>query len=768
MSAPGDYDWSTARGWEMPTSKQLHLTAFMRPVSLHTGAWRYPGSYPDANFNLAHLKSFIQKLEAAKFDAFFMADHLAVLNMPTEALKRSHTTTSFEPFTLLSALSQVTERIGLAATASTTYDEPYHIARRFASLDHLSNGRAAWNIVTTGNPESSKNFGQDEHMQHNDRYKRAREFYDVVTGLWDSFADDAFVRDQESGTYLDPDKMHVLNHSGDELKVRGPLNIGRPVQGWPELKLEHVGLVHGGGIGKSLADEEAKGGVVTMEASSEQLVNCLRLVVSSAENTIWSVYHTANTTGNGTAEIDGSSVYRIASNTKIFTAMAILQQHAQGKINLDSPITQYVPDLASSGHSQIEWNRISVRSLMSQFGGLQDNYAQEDLLAVGGASALGLPPVSDATAESLPACELNSTLICTPAGLLDNLATSLPVFPPHQQSSYSNAGYDLLGLAIENVTGKAYEEYVTCNILKPLGLNATTFVAPSRTTGAIPAGENQWGANLGVGNAAGGIYSSSNDMTRFLRYILNNYNNISPTINWFSPLTYSTGSHNFFGAPWEIFRTTAILTETNRPVTILTKGGGLDGYYSYSLVIPDYNLVVSILLAGDLGGLDPLLGVINTPLIQAVQALAQNDLKQSYAGNYAATNLNSSIILAQTPSQSLHVTSWISNGTDVLVPLTEFVAIQAGQGSDIYYQLIPTFETRYKSQQVGEVWRFINVLDTPAETNTTSDIWNDYCVANFDPISYGGKPLTEVVFWKDGGVVKDVELSAFRVVMAKK
>ncbi|KAF2100379.1 alkanesulfonate monooxygenase [Rhizodiscina lignyota] len=219
----------------MAESKQLHLTAFMRPVSLHTGAWRMPNAYADGNFNLSHLKEFIKKLEEAKFDAFFMADHLAVLNMPVEALKRSHTTTSFEPFTLLSALSQVTERIGLAATASSTYDFPYHVARRFASLDHISNGRAAWNIVTTGNPESSKNFGFDEHMEHGDRYKRAREFYDVVTGLWDSFADDAFVRDQESGIYMDPEKMHVLDHKGDDLKVRGPLNIARPVQGWPVI-----------------------------------------------------------------------------------------------------------------------------------------------------------------------------------------------------------------------------------------------------------------------------------------------------------------------------------------------------------------------------------------------------------------------------------------------------------------------------------------------------------------------------------------------------
>lgn len=219
----------------MSQSKKLHLTAFMRPVSLHTGAWRYPGAYPDANFNFAHLKSFIKQLEEAKFDAFFMADHLAVLNMPVEALKRSHTVTSFEPFTLLSALSVVTERIGLAATASTTYDEAYHIARRFASLDHLSNGRAAWNIVTTGNPESAKNFNLEEHVEHGERYRRAREFYDVVTGLWDSFADDAFICDQESGIYFDPEKMHVLNHKGNELSVRGPLNIARPVQGWPVI-----------------------------------------------------------------------------------------------------------------------------------------------------------------------------------------------------------------------------------------------------------------------------------------------------------------------------------------------------------------------------------------------------------------------------------------------------------------------------------------------------------------------------------------------------
>ena len=219
----------------MSRTRQLHLGAFMRPVSIHTAAWRYPGAFADANFNFKHLTRFAQKLEQGKFDAFFMADHLAVLNMPIQALKRSATVTSFDPLTLLPALAVVTKRLGLIATASTTYNEPYHVARKFASLDHISGGRAGWNVVTSGNPDEAMNFGLEEHVEHATRYRRAREFYDVVTGLWDSWADDAFIRDVQSGAYFDPEKLHVLNHSGEFLKVRGPLNIARPIQGWPVI-----------------------------------------------------------------------------------------------------------------------------------------------------------------------------------------------------------------------------------------------------------------------------------------------------------------------------------------------------------------------------------------------------------------------------------------------------------------------------------------------------------------------------------------------------
>ena len=219
----------------MIPDRKLRLGAFMRPVSIHTAAWRYPGGTPDANFNLRSIIGFAKKLEQGKFDAFFMADHLAVLNMPIEALKRSATVTSFDPLTLLPALAMVTEHLGLIATASTTFEPPYTIARRFASLDHISGGRAAWNLVTTSNPDAALNFGIDEKVGHGQRYRRAREFVDVVTGLWDSFADDAFIRDVNSGVFFDPEKMHILGHKGDYLSVRGPLNIARPPQGWPVI-----------------------------------------------------------------------------------------------------------------------------------------------------------------------------------------------------------------------------------------------------------------------------------------------------------------------------------------------------------------------------------------------------------------------------------------------------------------------------------------------------------------------------------------------------
>jgi alkanesulfonate monooxygenase len=217
-------------------SRMMHLGAFFAPSGHHTASWRHPNAQADAAINISHQAEMARLAERGKFDLIFLADSPAARETHIESMKRStQYIANFEPLTLLSALAMVTERIGLVATASTTYCEPYHIARFFASLDWLSGGRAGWNIVTTASPEAAFNFGRTELLEHDLRYDRAREFTEIVRGLWDSWDDDAFVRDKESGLFFEPEKMHYLNHQGAYYSVRGPLNVPRPPQGHPIL-----------------------------------------------------------------------------------------------------------------------------------------------------------------------------------------------------------------------------------------------------------------------------------------------------------------------------------------------------------------------------------------------------------------------------------------------------------------------------------------------------------------------------------------------------
>jgi alkanesulfonate monooxygenase SsuD/methylene tetrahydromethanopterin reductase-like flavin-dependent oxidoreductase (luciferase family) len=214
-------------------SRQLKLGAFLMATGHHVAAWRHPEVPANAGLDFTHYKQLAQIAEAANFDALFVADSVAA---PTHDIaSRMARSDHFEPLTLLSALSAVTEHIGLIATATTSYNEPYHVARKFASLDHLSGGRAGWNLVTSDNAAEALNFGRDEHIGHPERYSRAREFHQVVTGLWDSWEDDAFVRDKASGAYYDPSKLHVLDHVGEHFQVKGPLNVARSPQGQPVI-----------------------------------------------------------------------------------------------------------------------------------------------------------------------------------------------------------------------------------------------------------------------------------------------------------------------------------------------------------------------------------------------------------------------------------------------------------------------------------------------------------------------------------------------------
>jgi alkanesulfonate monooxygenase len=201
------------------------------------GEWRHPDAWDRPAANIQNAVRLAQIAEAGKMDMLFLADGNGVRQMDKPDLFAATSPSDrpgvFEPVTLLSALAMVTKHIGLVATTTTTYDQPFHVARRFASLDHLSGGRAGWNLVTTSNPGDALNFSHTEHVGRDDRYERANEFAEVVKGLWDSWADDAFPQDKASGRFLNPERVRVLAHKGKHFQVAGPLNAPRPPQGHP-------------------------------------------------------------------------------------------------------------------------------------------------------------------------------------------------------------------------------------------------------------------------------------------------------------------------------------------------------------------------------------------------------------------------------------------------------------------------------------------------------------------------------------------------------
>jgi FMN-dependent oxidoreductase (nitrilotriacetate monooxygenase family) len=218
-------------------TKQIKLGLSMRYLGYHAAGWRFPGADPAAASKFSHFVRVAQTAEAAKFDMVFLADGIGIRakDEPPGSISRSMQNAELEPLTLLSALAAVTSRIGLVATASTTYNEPFHIARKYASLDHISGGRAGWNIVTSWSDAEARNFSREKHLDYETRYERAAEFVEVVKGLWDSWEDDALVQDQASGIFFDPTKLHALEHRGKHFQVRGPLSVKRTPQGRPLL-----------------------------------------------------------------------------------------------------------------------------------------------------------------------------------------------------------------------------------------------------------------------------------------------------------------------------------------------------------------------------------------------------------------------------------------------------------------------------------------------------------------------------------------------------
>ncbi|HTR86383.1 MAG TPA: LLM class flavin-dependent oxidoreductase [Reyranella sp.] len=220
--------------------RQLRFGAFFSVPSCHPTGWRHPEAICETDLSFKHLVDMARMAERGKLDCLFFQDSVAIPGSTAvyggqpfrvKSGRQAH----IEPVSAIAALGVLTKHIGLISTCTTSYNEPYNVARRFLTIDHISGGRAGWNLVTSQAEDEAVNFGRDQHFEHGIRYERASEFHDVVVGLWDSWEDDAFLRDKASGQWFDYDKMHILNHHGEYFNVRGPLNVARSPQGRPVI-----------------------------------------------------------------------------------------------------------------------------------------------------------------------------------------------------------------------------------------------------------------------------------------------------------------------------------------------------------------------------------------------------------------------------------------------------------------------------------------------------------------------------------------------------
>lgn len=323
----------------------MRLGAFIHQVGHHVAAWRMPEVPSFGAMMFSHYASLTRKAEAAKFDMVFIGDSMATWESGPEADSRMSGHAFLEPSTLVAALATQSSNIGLAATITATYNEPYEIARRLASLDHLSGGRVAWNLVTSSNPAEGLNFSRDSHAPPEDRYARAQEFIDVVKALWDSFDDDAFLLDKENGRFFDAEKWHVANHRGEHFQVRGPLTVARPIQGYPVIAQagqSGPGMALGSRVGEAIFTiQQTMGGARRFYAEAKALA--ARHGRESGDMLIMPgiVPIVGRTAADARATFD-----RLQSRVLPEVGLALLAQMLGADLSgcdLDGPVPEYLP-----------------------------------------------------------------------------------------------------------------------------------------------------------------------------------------------------------------------------------------------------------------------------------------------------------------------------------------------------------------------------------------------------------------------------------------
>lgn len=494
--------------------------------------------------------------------------------------------------------------------------------------------------------------------------------------------------------------------------------------------------------------------------------------VTAQAETLFSIHHTARNKSElyhgGAKTVDNRTNFRIASMTKPFTVLALFQLQEAGKLNLDDSLLVSLPGLNNTG--SLPWKDLTIRSLASQNSGLPRDFAQDDWINHPDvAHQLGLPPLDPekcGDVKCLPACDemVNFTRTCTSNDLLAWVEQLEPVFAPDQRSSYSNINFDLLGLVIANVSGMSYDDYITEHILKPIGLTAgTSFHQPPDKHAAVARDEEYyWPFYMGVQNPTGGLYSNSADMGAWMRYVLTTFNaHAHGALNWFQPTSWSGGLRTFYGMPWEIYRlktSELVGGDSDRALTLITKGGGLPSYYSLVTMIPEYNFGVTVLVAGNLKAVENIAEIIIVEMAKLAEKMALKNLAENYAGRYVAEgDETSAVIIRVSKDNALHVDKFMSRGKDVMAVLKEFYA----DGGDFELDLTPTLLYADQKAQKGEKWRVL-----PRKLQTGKDkksIWNKFCISDVEIHMYGGIAVNEIIFWKDeNGHVDEIELTAYR------
>lgn len=496
------------------------------------------------------------------------------------------------------------------------------------------------------------------------------------------------------------------------------------------------------------------------------------LEVTSAERTLWQSFHTAktqNATRPGDTNVSGLSQYRIASISKVFTTLSVLYLHQAGHLNLEDPVTKYIPELSSSDYA-LPFKDITIRILASQLSGLPREVAQSDLinpaLFLSDPTLVGLPPASHL---GLPTCDEYDEYErpCNRTDFFNRLKQLGPLFAPNQKSTYSNVNFEVLGLVIENITGLKYKDYIQKHIFDPLNMTSSTLSKPSDEHAVLPVlerGNNYWDVKEGIQNPTGGIYSSSSDMSKFLRYILTHYNTLATGVNWLLPASWSTGLDTFYGMPFEIFRTDRILHDSRRPVTFVTKSGGLPGYYSQMMILEEYGIGMTFLVGGEASLLREIIEIVTVELVNAMELAVWETVHETYSGRYIAVRpsvINSSLSLNTSLSRGLHLTGFISNGTDVFnTVLPNFGVDELREHTGWYAQLVPTLLYKNEAAQEGEIWRMLIVPErSPLEEE---NIWSTFCPTDVDGLLYAGKAVNELVFWHKK---RQVELPAWNVTL---